>query len=200
MKCEQCPMLMSTRRIHSRAKQDCKSMFCSLKTFYSFYQFKSLPFFSDLCAPGTYARKRDVEKKKLKPIHNINPISLSPFCNSCEIDYYQPEYGQIQCIKCPNEYTTTSYRSKSKEECIPNLIKLCQNKESNICHNGTCVLEDEDTYYSCECKEDYIGSHCEIRFNFCLSNPCLNKGKCILNFDTDKFPYTCECPEGFVIY
>lgn len=38
----------------------------------------------------------------------------------------------------------------------------------------------------------------EMRFNFCLWDPCLNKGKCILNFDIGVFPCTCECPEGFL--
>lgn len=41
----------------------------------------------------------------------------------------------------------------------------------------------------------YLGTHCEIKLNDCSSNPCLNYGICIPEYND--IGYTCSCKGDF---
>ena len=48
------------------------------------------------------------------------------------------------------------------------------------CENGaTC--EDKVDGFMCHCLPGFIGDTCEIDYDDCSSNPCLNGGECIGN-------------------
>jgi len=44
----------------------------------------------------------------------------------------------------------------------------------------------------CTCKPGYSGYLCETEINECASNPCLNGGTCVPDFDQ----FMCNCPHG----
>ncbi|GIY23952.1 hypothetical protein CEXT_51151 [Caerostris extrusa] len=45
--------------------------------------------------------------------------------------------------------------------------------------------------YNCECKEPYSGGNCDS--SPCVSHPCQNNGKCVI----DEHGYKCECTSPF---
>ncbi|XP_044727917.1 sushi, von Willebrand factor type A, EGF and pentraxin domain-containing protein 1-like [Chrysoperla carnea] len=87
--------------------------------------------------------------------------------------------------------TTEVYGSQTVDACFQNITNFCQNE--SICNSGICILDGSN--YFCKCPDNYFGSHCEIPFNSCTSNPCFNNGKCISNFEYGN--YTCDCAEGY---
>lgn len=48
--------------------------------------------------------------------------------------------------------------------------------------------------YSCYCIDGYTGINCEINWDECWSDPCLNGGTCNDGVAT----YNCTCVDGFV--
>lgn len=55
-----------------------------------------------------------------------------------------------------------------------------------------CIVSSSS--YSCYCIDGYTGINCEINWDDCWSNPCLNGGIC-----TDAVAaYNCTCSEGFI--
>lgn len=134
-----------------------------------------------LCYPGNFSKKR---------YHKNQRVAMEP-CSPCEIGFYQPHYGRFQCFPCPNNMTTNLNGSTSLQHCIPI-------ESPNFCHpesclnNGKCVSEDSG--FSCECLDNFIGSRCEKLGNPCDSSPCINEGTCI--FNPNQFPlksYVCTC-------
>ncbi|XP_015114081.1 protein eyes shut [Diachasma alloeum] len=58
---------------------------------------------------------------------------------------------------------------------------------------GIC-LDSANSSYSCYCIDGYTGINCEINWDDCWSDPCMNGGTC-----TDAVAaYNCTCPEGFI--
>ncbi|CAH1105370.1 unnamed protein product [Psylliodes chrysocephalus] len=165
--CVQCPIHYSTRKLRSKKLADCKEQ----------------------CPPGTHARKRI--QKVFKRFHNttIEKTTLKPHCYSCGIGFYQPNFGELKCLLCPQGYTTNTIGSTSIEQCIPTSKELCRR---NVCINGICTTIN-DYEYTCNCYDRYIGSHCEQQINFCQSQPCYNDGICLYTYHE----YICSCKEGY---
>ncbi|XP_044531293.1 protein eyes shut homolog [Gracilinanus agilis] len=57
-------------------------------------------------------------------------------------------------------------------------------------NDGICA--DGISYYTCHCKDGFIGTHCETNADACLSDPCLH-GRCIDFIDG----YECSCEAGW---
>lgn len=48
--------------------------------------------------------------------------------------------------------------------------------------------------YTCVCEEGFVGAHCEIWENSCLSAPCYNGGTCMMTVDGS---LKCKCGESY---
>ncbi|CAH1159654.1 unnamed protein product [Phaedon cochleariae] len=166
--CTSCPLNFSTRKMHSKTMRDCEEQ----------------------CSPGTHARKKKLKFSKRQPKVTIVRTTLKPYCRSCGVGYYQPDYGQLKCIPCRPGYTTTSVRSTSIYQCIPISEEICRTK--NVCIHGICAPTNY-YHYTCHCSHNYIGSYCEKAINFCDSQPCLNGGICT-NLASG---CSCTCRNGF---
>ncbi|XP_065827350.1 uncharacterized protein [Oscarella lobularis] len=63
--------------------------------------------------------------------------------------------------------------------------------------NGRCVLKEGSQpgsgEFECLCNFGFNGSLCEIDLNYCVSNPCINNGTCIL----DGNGFYCNCSDEF---
>ena len=73
---------------------------------------------------------------------------------------------------------------------------LCQADSSiNPCKNGaSCVQTPSQPEVTCNCDDTgYDGDTCENDVDECVSNPCLNQGKCTQGVDT----FTCDCEEPY---
>ncbi|RLU18492.1 hypothetical protein DMN91_008849 [Ooceraea biroi] len=62
------------------------------------------------------------------------------------------------------------------------------------CMYGICLDNLENSTYSCYCIDGYTGINCEINWDECWSNPCLNGGTC----NDGVAAYNCTCVDGFV--
>ena len=56
-------------------------------------------------------------------------------------------------------------------------LKLVNNCENNCNEIGTQFCENGVNSYDCDCKLGFIGRHCEIDINECVSQPCKNRPK-----------------------
>lgn len=56
------------------------------------------------------------------------------------------------------------------------------------------LMEWINSSYSCYCIDGYTGINCEVNWDDCWSNPCLNGGTC----NDAVAAYNCSCAEGFV--
>ncbi|XP_047361548.1 sushi, von Willebrand factor type A, EGF and pentraxin domain-containing protein 1-like isoform X4 [Vespa velutina] len=147
---------------------------------------KSLQECISVCQPGYYSKRR----------HHGSIISVEP-CISCTFGFYQPKYGQITCLPCPANTTTQNRGSVTINECIN--LDITKN---DICYTKPCLndgqcLEKEDEDFSCECRDYYVGTQCEIFQNPCRSSPCLNEGLCIVHEANKKMPYYCSCKSAY---
>ncbi|XP_033211055.1 sushi, von Willebrand factor type A, EGF and pentraxin domain-containing protein 1-like isoform X2 [Belonocnema kinseyi] len=132
-----------------------------------------------VCQPGYYShRKRHYPKLAVEP------------CTTCEIGTYQPNYGQKLCLPCPENTTTISRTSKNIKDCFYPVQDFCK---ANLCLNGG-ICQKEIDGFSCECPVYFIGSRCEKFQHPCYSNPCLNRGDCLL---LPNNTYVCGCYEGY---
>ncbi|KAG7203366.1 hypothetical protein KM043_013441 [Ampulex compressa] len=139
-----------------------------------------------VCRPGYYSRR--------KRYHGPH-LSLEP-CWTCDIGFYQPEYGKLHCISCPSNMTTNARGSTDIKDCLPlhKAEDICQSKP--CLHDGDCVQEEDG--FSCECRDGYLGSKCEKFQNPCDSSPCLNEGICsVQNHLNRSVLYTCTCKNGY---
>ncbi|KAJ8676668.1 hypothetical protein QAD02_012455 [Eretmocerus hayati] len=139
-----------------------------------------------VCQPGHYSRRK----------HHPNlTLSLAP-CISCEIGFYQPLYGQSQCLTCPLDTITEGRASTSASDCSPMNHSLDDSCMSSPCFNhATCTRENDG--FSCDCTEHFVGSRCEIFVNPCLSSPCSSAGQCILiNGSNEQPSFKCSCKPG----
>lgn len=162
-KCESCPEFHSTRKIGSRQQTDCRP----------------------LCPPGTFARIKTPKKSNTTVLLK----TLMPFCRSCGIGEYQPDYDQTSCIKCPDNMTSDR-GAKSIESCYEKYEQSCNDA---ICgDHGKCI--PSGAFYICECRDGYYGQKCEVFQDLCSIMPCFNGGTCKPLNSTEIF---CECPTGF---
>ncbi|KAJ8929510.1 hypothetical protein NQ314_017803, partial [Rhamnusium bicolor] len=171
--CSSCSLHYSTRKMHSKKADDCK----------------------EECPPGTHARKKHMKYSKHHPNITIERTTLRPYCRSCAVGFYQPEYGQLKCLPCPNGYTTTTTRSTNPSQCIPTAEELCKSNKG-ICNNGTCSISN-DYQYTCNCFENYIGyggDYCEINIKYCTEDICENNGTCV----EDENTFRCHCKNSFI--
>ncbi|XP_015174373.1 PREDICTED: sushi, von Willebrand factor type A, EGF and pentraxin domain-containing protein 1-like isoform X2 [Polistes dominula] len=159
---------------------------CPKNTYTKRMRTKSLQDCISVCQPGYFSKRR----------HHGSVISIEP-CMSCTFGFYQPKYGQNTCLPCPMNSTTQNRGSININECIDlNAIR------NDICYTKPCLndgqcLENEDEDFSCECRDYYIGTQCEIFQNPCKSSPCLNEGLCIANETNKEMPYYCSCKSSY---
>ncbi|CAF4897202.1 unnamed protein product [Rotaria sp. Silwood1] len=76
---------------------------------------------------------------------------------------------------------------------------LCTVNNSCDCSSDSICLGAVKNRSICICPHDKFGPRCYLKSTVCISNPCLNHGRCIAG--DEKFPeteYYCLCPEGFV--
>ncbi|CAF0808821.1 unnamed protein product [Brachionus calyciflorus] len=118
-----------------------------------------------------------------------NPCKNNGKCHNLIDDYY---------CECPAEFGET-------KNCSTRLINPC---DSSPCfHNGTCFPlasgsvkingKSVNTFsgFKCHCLSNYKGEFCEQAADPCSSNPCNNKGQCVLSKDLQS--YTCRCYPAF---
>ncbi|CAH1985833.1 unnamed protein product [Acanthoscelides obtectus] len=151
--CVVCPLHHSTMKMHAKKFADCK----------------------EECPPGSHARKKRFRPSKSGPNEAIERLTLQPNCRSCAIGFYQSEYGQLRCTACPPGYTTLAVGTRYRSHCVATAKEMC--KVNGICGYGVCI-ETNEYQYSCNCFQNYIGTNCETRVNYCASNPCYNGGTC----------------------
>lgn len=56
------------------------------------------------------------------------------------------------------------------------------------------IFHGQHSTYSCYCIDGYTGINCEINWDECWSDPCLNGGTC----NDGVAAYNCTCIDGFV--
>ncbi|KZC10086.1 Sushi, von Willebrand factor type A, EGF and pentraxin domain-containing protein 1 [Dufourea novaeangliae] len=148
---------------------------------------KSLRDCTPMCQPGHYSRKKR---------HHGGRLALDP-CSKCDIGFYQPEYGQTNCLSCPSNTTTENRGAKNTNECLPLHkieVSIC---EPQSCLNGAQCVQEEDSF-SCECLDYYVGSKCETFRNPCDSSPCLHEGMCNVRYsENNTVNYSCTCETGY---
>ncbi len=116
---------------------------------------------------------------------------------ACQITTNSTPYG-FSCT-CMLGHTG-KYEKIIKEKCLKRkfffLGTLCETVlspcDSGPCAFGTCVATG--LIWTCVCAPGWTGVQCKDGINECLSNPCLNAGKCI----DDINKYHCECLTGFM--
>ncbi|XP_030767169.1 sushi, von Willebrand factor type A, EGF and pentraxin domain-containing protein 1-like [Sitophilus oryzae] len=167
--CTSCPVNYSTSKMRAKNFKDCKEM----------------------CSPGTHARRKKIRVNVQQIKYTIERPTLRPYCRSCPIGTYQPDYGTIRCIPCPNGYTTIRVGSTRIEDCIPTADEICSSRP-NLCRNGTCNATNE-YQFTCDCFQHFYGINCEHFLSPCNSDPCINGGTCIA-FEND---FKCMCTNGY---
>jgi hypothetical protein len=165
--CNKCPENYSTRKIGSRMRSDCREM----------------------CPPGSFARIKTPKNQAIAANGTLLK-TLMPFCRTCNVGEYQPNYDQINCLTCPENYTSPR-GSKSINDCYKQIEDSCDEKTCG--KNGKCI--PSGIFYHCECNIGFYGKKCEKKDNPCLLTPCFNNGTCEAYNSTD---VKCACPIGYV--
>ncbi|XP_012529984.1 sushi, von Willebrand factor type A, EGF and pentraxin domain-containing protein 1 isoform X2 [Monomorium pharaonis] len=181
--CQPCPF---GQYQNATASLTCVS--CPEYTYTKRMHAKSLKDCIPVCQPGYYSRR--------KRYHESRP-GVEP-CYPCDIGFYQPSYGQSQCLLCPSNATTDRRGSTDVDNCR----WLIRHEEiydcrTNLCLNGgRCVRNESD--FVCECPEYYVGSRCEKFKDPCDSSPCLNEGVCKTRQHPDNtVTYECACKSSY---
>jgi len=117
------------------------------------------------CPPGTYFDEAE------------------QVCTKCAIGFYNPEYAQRACTKCPT----------SKSQCT-NRCLVSQGEEELCDVNAICLFKPPNDF-NCQCKFGYNGTG--IGPNSCFDpcdGFCRNSGLCLKNKKGE--PY-CQCAGSF---
>lgn len=138
-----------------------------------------------MCPPGHIARIKTPKKSGVVGVLK----TLMPFCRSCNVGEYQPEYDQTECNKCPGNMTSDR-GSKSIDECFEKFEKSCNELTCGI--NGRCIASG--AFYTCECQNGFYGQKCELKHDSCSVTPCFNGGACSVVNETA----ICQCPPEFI--
>ncbi|XP_050067896.1 protein crumbs isoform X4 [Anopheles maculipalpis] len=111
-------------------------------------------------------------------------IDMGPPCQS-----YPCQHGGTCSEDSKGEYRCTCAPGYTGVVCETELSvhPLC---EKNPCvNNGTCRVAPGTNNVECDCLKGFIGMRCEINWDDCKSNVCLNGGRCIDGVDA----FTCDC-------
>ncbi|XP_011871381.1 PREDICTED: sushi, von Willebrand factor type A, EGF and pentraxin domain-containing protein 1-like [Vollenhovia emeryi] len=161
---------------------------CPEYTFTKRMHAKSLKDCIPVCRPGYYSRR--------KRYHGLR-LGTEP-CFTCDIGFYQPNYGQSQCLPCPPSTTTETRGSADVNDCLPIRNEEIDDCRTDPCLNGGRCLRDENGFV-CECREYYVGSKCERFKDPCGSSPCLNEGVCrAQRYPDDSVTYECACKSSYM--
>ncbi|KAL6256847.1 hypothetical protein P5V15_011783 [Pogonomyrmex californicus] len=164
---------------------------CPKYTFTKRMHAKSLKDCIPLCRPGYYSRRRR---------YHGSHLGMEP-CFACDVGFYQPNYGQNQCLLCPSNATTEKRGSVNINDCLA-IRDVGSHEEFDDCRidpclNGGRCLQDESGFV-CECHEYYMGSKCEEFKDPCDSSPCLNEGMCKTRQHPDNsVTYECKCKSSY---
>ncbi|XP_012216127.2 sushi, von Willebrand factor type A, EGF and pentraxin domain-containing protein 1 isoform X1 [Linepithema humile] len=179
--CQPCPF---GQYQDATASLNCTS--CPEHTFTKRMHVKSLKDCIPVCRPGYYSRRRRYHGSRL---------AMEP-CFACDIGFYQPNYGQIECLPCPSNTTTERLGCTSVSDCSPMRDKEIDCR-TDPCLNGGRCLQDESGFV-CECLEYFMGSKCEEFKDPCGSSPCLNEGVCkIHQYPDNSVTYDCTCRASY---
>lgn len=116
-----------------------------------------------------------------------NPCQNKGVCHNLLDDYF---------CDCLPEFGTS-------KNCTERLVDPCK---SSPCYNGAicnaiAITSEADkktvlyTNFTCRCSPGFSGEFCEKTTDLCSSNPCRNRGQCILTKNTNEF--TCRCYPAF---
>lgn len=100
-----------------------------------------------VCRPGYYSRRKRYHGSR---------VGMKP-CFACDFGFYQPNYGQSQCLPCPSNVTTEKRGSIDISDCLPIRDEEIDDCRTDPCLNGGRCLRDESGYV-CECREYYVGT------------------------------------------
>ncbi|CAF1056918.1 unnamed protein product [Rotaria sordida] len=76
---------------------------------------------------------------------------------------------------------------------------LCTIKNSCNCSSDSICIGVVQNRSICICPHGKFGPRCYLKSTVCISNPCLNNGRCIIGDEKfSKTEYYCLCPEGFM--
>lgn len=147
-------------------------------------------FLIGLCPPGTKTQLLNRSHRRRFPDQSY---AFMPFCVKCSEGYYQPEYNQTICRKCPLHFTSLP-GSTTLDSCyLPQSFQPCTEHLNQCGNQGRCVKSLAKTYYYCKCKAGFYGWRCEHQIDPCLSGPCFNDGECKPN----RNHFTCKCSKEF---
>ncbi|KAG5311324.1 SVEP1 protein, partial [Acromyrmex insinuator] len=185
--CVPCPEYTFTKRMHTRALKDCIRKILKPEMRDSALLYISLSFPTAVCRPGYYSRRKRYHGSR---------VGMEP-CFACDIGFYQPNYGQSQCLPCPSNVTTEKRGSIDISDCLPIRDEEIDDCRTDPCLNGGRCLRDESGYV-CECREYYVGSKCEEFKDPCDSSPCLNEGMCTTwQYLNNSVIYECVCKSSY---
>ncbi|KAL4240085.1 Coagulation factor 5/8 C-terminal domain [Mactra antiquata] len=117
-------------------------------------------------------------------------------CLQCPRNTYQSGSSPDRCQLCPDNMCTPYYGAKTLLECseeyCDGYIHQCGHSR---CIHGQCM--ESDGRKICVCSPGYTGSYCDYHINPCDSEPCMNYGYCINDYDNGYHGYHCSCLPGF---
>ncbi|EFN77937.1 Sushi, von Willebrand factor type A, EGF and pentraxin domain-containing protein 1 [Harpegnathos saltator] len=180
--CQPCPF-----GYYQNTTASLKCTLCPEHTFTKRMHAKSLKDCIPICRAGYYSRRKRYQG---------SGMAMEP-CFTCDIGFYQPNYGQTQCMPCPLNTTTERRGSTDIGHCLSLYDKEIDDCRVDPCLNGgRCVQSEND--FVCVCQEYYVGSKCEMFRNPCDSSPCLNEGVCkIQKYYNNSITYNCTCKNSY---
>lgn len=81
----------------------------------------------------------------------------------------------------------------SRDECNRELPNQACTHKWNMCKNHGLCRKSTNKIFKCECKSGFYGWRCEHQMDPCLTDPCLNKGKCQAKGNY----FICKCSKEF---
>jgi hypothetical protein len=106
------------------------------------------------------------------------------------------------CLLVFNE--NNSYYCSCKSGYYGKSCSMYEPRCENYCSgNALCRVDDSDLQEKkkkpyCICPLDHFGARCNLKYDGCHSNPCLNNGTCFPSYDTSgENSYLCNCSQQF---
>ena len=123
-------------------------------------------------------------------------------CFPCPQGYFQSGNGTDHCYKCPAGTTTLFQSSDSVYDCVglenPEQYKDFEILSVNDCFSLPCQNDAACIAlaigFQCQCPPGWRGSVCDIPYDPCHLQPCLNHGACQQSGAED---YSCVCDAGY---
>ncbi|XP_070579567.1 polycystin family receptor for egg jelly-like isoform X2 [Ptychodera flava] len=127
--------------------------------------------------------------------------SFHCYCADCYTgDTCETEYNMCigdPCLNygtCQTDLPSCSYICYCQELFFGDQCQYRNECNTNPCLNGGFCEAIDNTFY-CHCPDCYTGETCEIEYNMCIGDPCLNYGSC--QTDVASCSYICYCEEFF---